>query len=74
MRASFWTVAIGGVVLYAFFVALADVAPGEIAGVTIVVAALAVMFVIRSLRLSSQLAQSPMLRQKHNRLRERRGF
>ena len=74
MRTWFWTVVIGGVVLYVFFVALAEVSPREIAGVTIVVAVLAATFVIRSLRLSSQIAANPVMRRAQNRLRERRGF
>ena len=74
IRTSFWTAILGGIVLYAFFVALADVSPTEITWVSIAVAAMAVTFTIRNLRLSSQLARNPVLRQKVNRLRERRGF
>ena len=71
---SFWLLTIGGVVLYAFFVALANVSPGEIAGISIAVATLALIFTLRNVRYASQLAGNPTLRRRHNRLRERRGF
>jgi hypothetical protein len=72
-----WLGAIGLVVIYTFFVTLADVSPGQVAGVTIVIAGLAILFVIRSIRVASELADrggNPALRRARNRARERRGF
>ena len=77
LRLSFWIGVIGAVVLYAFFVVLADVPPGEVATVTTVVAALTAIFIFRNVRLASQLADrggNPHLRRAVNRMRERRGF
>ena len=45
LRLSFWLVVIGTVVLYAFFVILATIPPGEVAAVTTVVVALGVFVV-----------------------------
>jgi hypothetical protein len=72
-----WLCAIGVIVMYAFFVTLADVSPGQVAGVTIVIAGLAILFVIRSIRVASELSNrggNPALRRARNRARERRGF
>jgi hypothetical protein len=72
-----WLGAIGLIVIYAFFVTLADVSPGQVAGVTIVIASLAIVFVIRSIRVANELADrggNPALRRARNRARERRGF
>lgn len=72
-----WLVVIGVVVVYAFFVTLASVPLGQVAGVTIAVGALALLFAIRSIRVSSELADrggNPALRRARNRARERRGF
>ena len=77
LRLSFWIVAIGTVVLYGFFVVLANIPPGQVAAVTAVVAALAAMFTVRNLRVAAQLADrggDPQLRRARNRIRERRGF
>jgi hypothetical protein len=74
VRASFWIFVLGGIVLYAFFVSLANVSPGEIAGISIVAATLALVFTVRNVRYASQLAGNPTLRRRHNHLRERRGF
>jgi hypothetical protein len=77
LRLSFWIAAIGTVVLYGFFVVLATISPGEVAAVTAVVAALAVIFTLRNLRMAAQLADrggDPHLRRALNRIRERRGF
>jgi hypothetical protein len=74
---SFWIVAMGTVVLYGFFVFLARVPPEQVAGVTAVVAALAVLATVRNLRVASQLADrggNPELRRARNAIRERRGF
>jgi hypothetical protein len=72
-----WLGAIGVVVMYVFFVTLADVSPGQVAGVTIVIAGLAILFTIRSIRVASELSDrggNPALRRARNRARERRGF
>jgi hypothetical protein len=72
-----WIVIIGAIVMYVFFVAVASVSPSQVAGTTTVVAALSVLFGIRSMRISSELAArggDPALRRARNRARERRGF
>jgi hypothetical protein len=74
---SLWIVATGTVVLYAFFVFLARIAPEQVAGVTAVVVALAAITTVRNIRVASQLADrggDPQLRRSRNRMRERRGF
>jgi hypothetical protein len=77
LRMSFWITVIGTVTLYVFFVSLAGVSPGEVAGVTAVIAALAMLATVRNLRIGSELADrggDPQLRRARNRTRERRGF
>jgi hypothetical protein len=77
LRLSFWLVVIGTVVLYAFFVILATIPPGEVAAVTAVVVALGAIFTLRNLRLAAELADrggDPQLRRAVNKMRERRGF
>ena len=77
LRLSFWVAVLGTVVLYAFFVVLATIPPGQVAAVTVVVAALTVIFTVRNLRMAAQLADrrgDPHLRRSRNRTRERRGF
>lgn len=72
-----WLGVIGLIVMYAFFVAVANVSPGQVAGVTIAIAALALLFAIRSIRVASELSDrggDPALRRARNRARERRGF
>lgn len=72
-----WLGAIGVIVMYVFFMTLADVSPGQVAGVTIVIAGLAILFTIRSIRVASELSDrggNPALRRARNRARERRGF
>ena len=72
-----WLGVIGLIVMYVFFVAVSNVSPGQVAGVTIVIAALAILFAIRSIRIASELADrggNPALRRARNRARERRGF
>jgi hypothetical protein len=72
-----WLGAIGVIVMYVFFVTLSDVSPGQVAGVTIVIAGLAILFTIRSIRVASELSDrggNPALRRARNRARERRGF
>ena len=74
---SLWLLALGAIVLYGFFFGLAGVSPRDVAGVTVVVAVLAVLFTLRNLRVDYQLrsrAGNPQLRADRNRVRERRGF
>jgi hypothetical protein len=77
LRLSFWLVAIGTVVLYVFFIVLTTISPDQVAAVTVVVGALAVVFTLRNVRVAAQLADrggDPQLRRSRNRIRERRGF
>jgi hypothetical protein len=77
LRISFWIVVVGAIVLYVFFVSLAGISPGEVTGVTVVVAGLTAVFTLRNLRIASELADrggDPRLRRADNRIRERRGF
>ena len=72
-----WLGVIGVIVMYAFFVAVANVSPAQVAGVTIVIVGLAILFAIRSIRVASELSDrggNPALRRARNRARERRGF
>ena len=69
--------AMGAIVLYGFFTSLSHVSPGEVARVSTVVAALAVLLLIRSARIGLELRDpggDPTLRDERNRARERRGF
>ncbi len=77
LRLSFWLAVIGAVVVYVFFVTLAEISPGEVGGVSAAVALMALVFTARNLRLASELADpggDPQLRRANNRMRERRGF
>jgi hypothetical protein len=72
-----WLGVIGVIVMYVFFVVVASIPPAQVAAVTIVVAVLTALFLLRSVRVASELADrggSPALRRAHNRARERRGF
>jgi hypothetical protein len=72
-----WILIVGVIAMYVFFVAVASIPPAQVAGVTGVVVGLAVIFMLRSLRISSELASrggDPELRRARNRARERRGF
>jgi hypothetical protein len=77
VRISFWVLAVGAVVLYVFFFAVAVTSPLETGGAGIVVLALALMFTARNMRMSGELADpggNPALRRERNHSRERRGF
>ena len=77
LRLSFWLIALGGIVLYVFFVVVATVSPGQTAALAGLVCALAALFTIRNVRMAAQLADrggDPQLRRSVNRIRERRGF
>jgi hypothetical protein len=72
-----WLGVVGAIVMYVFFVTVANVSPGQVAGVTVVIAGLALLFGIRSLRVASELSDrggNPAVRRARNRARERRGF
>ena len=72
-----WGLAIGVVVLDVFFSVLAGISPLEVAGLTVAVSAICVLWLLRSVRLEFELrsrAGDPQLRAEHNRARERRGF
>jgi hypothetical protein len=77
LRLSFWLCALGAIVLYAFFLALAHISPVRVSEASVVVAALTMMVMVRSMRLGSELADpggDPRIRRALNRQRERRGF
>jgi cytochrome bd-type quinol oxidase subunit 1 len=77
MRVSFWLFALGAIVLYVFFFSLATIPPTQVAGVTMVIALLAVLVAIHNVRVNSELADpggDPRLRRSLNRQREHRGF
>jgi hypothetical protein len=77
LRLSFWVVALGAIVLYAFFIALATISPVRMTGVTAVVMLLAATCTLRGIRLARELADpggDPRVRRALNRQRERRGF
>ena len=77
LRVSFWIAVAGVICLYAFFMTLAGIPPGQVAGVTAVMAVLTAIFALRNLRLARELADrggDPRIRRARNRTRERRGF
>ena len=77
LSSSFWLCALGAVVLYVFFVVVANISPTEVVGVTAVVSGLAAMVTVKNLRVASELSNpggDPHLRRRRNKLRERRGF
>jgi hypothetical protein len=72
-----WLGVLGVIVMYVFFVVIASIPLAQVAALTIAVAVLTVLFVIRSLRVASELSNrggNPALRRELNRARERRGF
>jgi hypothetical protein len=72
-----WLGVIGAIVMYAFFVTVASVSPAQVIGVTIAIGGLTVLFLIRSIRVASELSDrggNPAIRRARNRARERRGF
>ena len=77
IRLSLWVAVVGAITLYVFFIGLAGISPGEVARLTAVIGLLAVLFVVRNVRVASELADrggDPLLRRHRNRVRERRGF
>ena len=74
---SLWTFALGLVVLFVFFTFLAEISPAQVGGLTAVMAALAILFTVRTLRVTNELRDrggDPALRDEYNKARERRGF
>lgn len=72
----FWSLALGIVVLYAFFVAINAFVPGQVWGLTIVVVILALLLAVHFAHLRRVLNQggSNEARRRLNAMRERRGF
>lgn len=73
---AFWLMAMGAIVLYAFFVVLDAFEPGQVWGLTIFIAVLAVLVGIHFIRVRRELARhgSSEVRRSRNKMRERRGF
>lgn len=69
-------VCIGVVAMFVFFAALGGISPGEVVGLTVVVGALALLIVARSLVVRHELGArgSQATLRSVNALRERRGF
>ena len=77
LRFSLWLLAVWVVVLYAFFVTVATIPPAKVAGLTVVTAILALLVLIRNLRVASEVADrggDPRVRRALNKQRERRRF
>lgn len=77
LRLSLWLLALGAIVLYAFFVTLATIPPAKVAALTIVTLVLAALILVRNLRIASELSDrggDPRIRRALNKQRERRGF
>ena len=69
-------ICLGAVAMYVFFAAVGGISRGEVLWPTIVVAVLAVLFLVRSLVVRHELAAGGghMTARAVNSLRERRGF
>jgi len=77
LRLSLWLLAVWVIVLYGFFVTVAAFSPAEVAALTVVMTVLALLVLIRNLRIASELADrggDPRVRRALNMQRERRGF
>jgi membrane protein YdbS with pleckstrin-like domain len=72
VRQAFWVIAAGLIGCYAFFVALGAYSPGDVVGVTIAVAVLALLWIVHAWaeRHRHTAERDPALRA----ARERRGF
>jgi hypothetical protein len=69
--------ALWAVVLYVFFAIVATIPPAKTAGLAVVTTLLAVLLVLRGLRIAAELGNrggDPRIRRELNRQRERRGF
>jgi hypothetical protein len=72
-----WGLCLGAVVLFGFFAVMGGIAPGDVLWLTLMVAFLAVMFVIHQIRVSHELREhheDDALTRQMQRIRERRGF
>ena len=69
---AFWVLAIGVIAAYAFFAALGAFSPGDVLGVTIAVAVLLGLWILRAVRVRRARVDSRDPRLVH--ARERRGF
>jgi TRAP-type C4-dicarboxylate transport system permease large subunit len=69
---AFWVLAIGIIAAYVFFAALGAFSPGDVLGVTIAVAILVGLWLVRALTLRRSAAREKDPRLVH--ARERRGF
>lgn len=72
VRDAFWILALGVIGCFVFFFALGAIDPGDIAGVTVAVAALAILWLLRSWAIAHRHANDHDPRLSHE--RERRGF
>jgi membrane protein implicated in regulation of membrane protease activity len=72
VREAFWVIALGVIACYAFFVALGAFAPGDVAGLTIAVVVLVLLWLMHAWahRRHEQEGRDPRL----TAARERRGF
>jgi hypothetical protein len=70
VRHAFWVLTLGVIVLYAFLVALGAFAPGDVVAVSVVVAVLAVLWIVHAWLQRGSGERDPGLRA----ARERRGF
>jgi hypothetical protein len=69
--------ALWAVVLYVFFAIVATIPPAKTVGLAVVTTLLAVLLVLRGLRIAAELGNrggDPRIRRELNRQRERRGF
>ena len=77
LRRSVWLLALWAVVLYAFFAIVATIPPAKTVGLAVVTTVLAVLLLLRGLRIAAELGDrggDPRIRRELNRQRERRGF
>jgi hypothetical protein len=72
----FWTLALGIVVLYAFFVAINAISPGQVWALTVVVVVLSLLLTVHFVHVRRVLKQGGPneSRRRLNAMRERRGF
>ncbi len=71
-----WACCVGAVALFAFFVVMGGFSPGDVLWLTLIVAALAAMFVIHQVRVSRGLHEhgGDSITREVQQIRERRGF
>ncbi|HEX3562286.1 MAG TPA: hypothetical protein VHU24_05560 [Solirubrobacterales bacterium] len=71
-----WASCVGAVALFGFFVVMGGFSPGDVLWLTLIVAVLAVMFVIHQVRVSHELREhrGDSMTREVQQIRERRGF